>query len=295
MPETRIIKINQKKIELSNLNKFFYPQNKIKKKDVIDYYKKIADYMLPHLKSRALVIQRFPNGIEEEGFYAKEKPEYFPSWINNQVIELEEDGNQTLIVIEKKADLIYLVNQGTLVFHPWLSKIKKINKPDKIIFDLDPAANNDFSIVKFAAIQLKKIFEEKGLNVFVITTGSKGLHVVIPIKPMGTFNEIREFTKKIVKNLASRYPGKLTTEMRKKDRKGRVFLDYLRNSYGQTTVAPYSLRPLENAPIATPLDWSELSSLKNSQKYNISNIFRRLGHKKDPWADLILLRGFDDE
>lgn len=286
MSETKKIKINQKEIELSNLDKIFYPQKKIKKKDLVDYYEKIADYMLPHLKNRPLVMQRFPDGINKEGFYEKEMPSYFPAWINGKKVDLQEEGSQKLVIIEKKADLIYLVNQGTLVFHVWLSNEKNISQPDKIVFDLDPPENSNFSILRFAANQLKRIFEEKDLNVFIMTTGSKGLHVVVPIYPEYPFYEIREFVKKIATKLASQFPERLTIEMRKENRKGRVFLDYLRNSYGQTTVVPYSLRAIEHAPIATPLDWSELSSVNDPQKYHISNIFQRLGHKKDPWESI---------
>jgi len=286
MSKKKKIKINQKEIELSNLDKIFYPQKKIKKKDIIDYYEKIADYMLPHLKNRPLVMQRFPDGINKEGFYEKELPSYFPTWINSKKVDLQEEGSQKLVIIEKKADLIYLVNQGTLVFHVWLSNEKNISQPDKIVFDLDPPENSNFGILRFAANQLKRIFEEKDLNVFIMTTGSKGLHVVIPFYPEYSFYEIREFVKKMATKLASQFPERLTIEMRKEKRKGRVFLDYLRNSYGQTTVVPYSLRAINHAPTATPLDWSELSSVNDPQKYHISNIFQRLGHKKDPWESI---------
>ena len=286
MSETKKIKINQKEIELSNLDKIFYPQKKIKKKDLIDYYEKIADYIIPHLKNRPLVMQRFPDGINKEGFYEKEIPSYFPAWINSQKVDLQEEGSQTLVNIEKKADLIYLVNQGTLVFYVWLSNEKNISQPDKIVFDLDPPENSNFGILRFAANQLKRIFEEKDLNVFIMTTGSKGLHVVIPFYPEYSFYEIREFVKKMATKLASQFPERLTIEMRKEKRKGRVFLDYLRNSYGQTTVVPYSLRAIDHAPIATPLDWSEVSSVNDPQKYHISNIFQRLAHKKDPWESI---------
>jgi bifunctional non-homologous end joining protein LigD len=286
MSDTKKIQINKKSIKLSNLDKLYYPDKKYIKQDIIDYYNKIASYILPHIKNRPLVMQRFPDGINNEGFYQKEIPDYFPTWIEKKVIDLEKEGSQSLVVVEKKADLIYLVNQGTLIFHVWLCKKQNINKPDKIIFDLDPSDNDDFGMVKFAATKLKSIFEEKNLSVFVMTTGSKGLHVIMPIKPRAEFDKIRELAKTIAEELVNQYPGILTTELRKEKRKGRIFLDYLRNAFGQTTVAPYSLRAIKNAPIATPLDWSELPLLNDPQKYNLSNIFKRLGHKKDPWKDL---------
>ncbi len=286
MSEIKKININQKSIELSNLDKIFYPDKKYSKEEVINYYRKIADYMIPHLKGHPLVMQRFPDGINKEGFYQKEIPDYFPAWIKSKRVNLEKNGYQKLVIVEKKADLVYLANQGTLVFHIWLSTQENITHPDKIIFDLDPPESNDFDLVKFAAQQLRQIFEKKDLNTLVMTTGSKGLHIIIPIHPEHHFDKIREFARETAKELADQYPGKLTTEMRKEERKGRVFLDYLRNAFGQTGVAPYSLRAIKGAPIATPLHWSELSSLGDAQKYNLSNIFQRLSHKEDPWKNM---------
>lgn len=278
--------INKHKIELTNLDKIFYPKSGYTKEDIINYYYDVAKYMLPHIKNRPMVMQRFPSGIKKEGFYHKEKPDYFPGWIKHKSINLEKDGKQLLVVIEKKEDLIYLANQGTLVFHIWLCQKNNINKPDKIIFDLDPSKGASFEDVKFAAYKLKNIFEENKLNSFVMTTGSKGLHVVIPIKPEHNFDKIRKFSKNITLDLAEKYPDKLTSEVRINKRKGRVFLDYLRNSFGQTGVAPYSLRPIEKAPIATPLSWKELPSVKDAQQYNLGNIFKRLSKKGDPWKSI---------
>ncbi len=286
MPNSKKLKTGNKSLELSHLNKIFYPDRKYTKGDIINYYNKIADYMLPHVKDRLLVMQRFPDGIKKMGFYQKEIPDYFPSWIKSKKVNLKKKGSRHFVVIEKGADMIYLADQGTLVFHIWLSKKDKIKNPDKMIFDLDPPKEKDFSSVKFAAYKIKHFFEKMKFNVFVMTTGSKGLHVVIPIKPNYEFDKVHEFTQKIAKKLANKYPDRLTTEIRKNKRQGRIFLDYLRNSFGQTGVAPYSLRAIENAPIATPLDWSELSSIKDAQKYNIANIFKRLAQKDDPWKNI---------
>ncbi len=287
MSKSKKIKINKHAIELSSLDKVYYPKSDITKGEVIDYYKKISKYMLPHLRDRLLVMQRFPDGIGEEGFYHKQIPDYFPGWIGHKTIKLEQGDKQTLVSVDGKEDLIYIADQGTLVFHIWLCRRDKLKHPDKIIFDLDPpgSGKKDFETVKFAARELRKVFKNKGLRPFVMTTGSKGLHVVMPIKPRHNFDTIREFAKKTSKELVEKYPKKFTLETRKNKRKGRLFLDYLRNAYGQTSVAPYSLRAIEGAPVATPLGWNELSSLRSAQKYNMENIFRRLGSKKDPWKD----------
>src|SRR3989339_761072 len=132
------IKINKREIKLTNLDKVFYPKSNYTKGDIIQYYEKIADYMLPHVKNRLLVMHRYPEGINNEDFYQKQIPDYFPSWIEHKTINLKKGEKQTLVVIRKKEDIVYLANQGTLVFHVWLSPKNNINKPDKIIFDLDP-------------------------------------------------------------------------------------------------------------------------------------------------------------
>jgi bifunctional non-homologous end joining protein LigD len=286
MNKNKKIKLNKKTIELSNLDKNFYPSKKITKKEVIDYYLKISDYILPHLINRPLVMHRFPDGIDSEGFYQKQCPDYFPSWIKSKKINLVQDGKQKLVVIEKKADLIYLVDQGVLVFHVWLSLKRNVNKPDKIIFDLDPPKSSDFKLAVFAALKLKEVITKRGLKPFVMTTGSKGIHVIALIKPQYNFDKIREFAKDIANNLVKQYPDKLTIELRKKKRQGKLLIDYFRNSFGQTAVVPYSLRAIQNAPVATPLDWYELKRIKSSQDYNISNIFKRLAQKSEPWKDI---------
>lgn len=286
MENDKTTKIEKQKIELSNLDKILFPKAKISKRQFIDYYEKISATMLPHIKNRLLVMHRFPDGISKKGFYQKDIADYFPSWLKTKKISIKEDGKREMIVPEKKADIVYLANQACIAFHIWLSSADKIKYPDKIVFDLDPPEDGDFGIVKFAAYKIRDIFEKKKIKTYVMTTGSKGLHIIIPIKPEHTFKKVRDFTKKTVSELAKKYPEKLTVEVRKNKRKGRIFLDYLRNAYGQTSVAPYSARAIEKAPIAAPLDWDELPGLDDPQKYNISNIFRRLSQKNDPWKDI---------
>jgi bifunctional non-homologous end joining protein LigD len=167
-----------------------------------------------------------------------------------------------------------------------LSQKKHVKKPNKIVFDLDPPKKGDFKNVKFAASELKKIINQKKLTAFVMATGSRGLHVVVPIKPKHGFDQVRQFARSIAEEIAAHYPKKFTIEVRKNKRRGRVFIDYLRNAYGQTAIAPYSLRAKPGAPIAAPLDWKELGSFNDPQKYKINNIFARLKKKGDPWRGM---------
>jgi len=273
-------------IEVTHPDKMMYPEDGIAKRDVIEYYRRISDVMLPHMKGRLVIMHRFPDGIDGKDFYHKEVPDYFPEWIKTRTIKLSEGGRQTLMVVEKTADLVYLANQACLVPHIWLSTENKVHHPNKIVFDLDPAGEG-FDTVTMAAFMVRDIFAEEGLKPFVMTTGSAGLHVVIPIKPTHDFDKVREYVRKRAQVLADREPQKLTLETHKEKRRGRIFLDYLRNACGQTSVVPYALRALRGAPVATPLDWDELhDSDLTPRSYTLSSIFRRLGNKEDPWKGM---------
>lgn len=281
------VEINSHTIELSHLDKVLFPDDGITKGDLIDYYQRIAATILPHLADHPLSLQRFPNGIKAEGFYQKEMPDYFPDWIRRVSVEVKEDQvRQDQVVCDTVETLVYLANQACITLHPWLSRANKLNHPDKLIFDLDPP-EGDFETVRFAAGRLREMLQEVGLVPFVMTTGSKGLHVVAPLDRSADFDEVRAFVRRLANDLAQREPERLTTETRKNQRQGRVFLDYLRNAYGQTGVAPYTLRAKPGAPVATPLDWAELADPQlHSQSYTMRNIFQRLGQKADPWQDI---------
>jgi bifunctional non-homologous end joining protein LigD len=233
-------------------------------------------------------MQRFPDGIDEEGFYQKETPDYFPSWIKNVKVEVEEENEkQSQVICNNKATIVYLANQACITLHTWLCRKDKLYYPDKLIFDLDPPGK-DFEIVRFGAFSLRDVINEVGLKPFVMTTGSRGLHVVVPLDKGSNFDEVRKFGKSLASIAAKRESDKLTLETRKEKRGNRLFLDYLRNSYAQTSVCPYALRAKPKVPVATPLEWKELKDKSiNSQSYTIRNIFKRLGQKNDPWKKIM--------
>jgi bifunctional non-homologous end joining protein LigD len=181
---------------------------------------------------------------------------------------------------------VYLANQGCITPHVGLSRVDKVDYPDRLSIDLD-TSDDDFVKVQNDARQIKVLLDRMELTAFVQTTGSRGLHVVVPIQRTTKFDDAREFTATLARYLAQRHPQQLTVEQRKNKRGDRVFIDYLRNAYGQTAVAPYSVRAKEGAPIATPIGWSEATAGDlRPQKYNLKNIFRRLAQKQDPWADI---------
>jgi bifunctional non-homologous end joining protein LigD len=279
------MRVGRHSIEISSEDKVFFPDSGLTKGDLIDYYRKIAEYILPHVKDRPLTMHRFPDGIGKKGFYHKDIPDYFPDWIERKRIK-KKGGTYTQVLANNAATLVYLANQGSVTPHIWLSKVEKLSRPDRIVFDLDPS-DNSFAKVRKAATICLDLFDEIGLSVFIQTTGSRGIHLVMPIKPKEDFDTVRIFARSCAALLAREHPTLMTIEQRKDKRGKRVFLDINRNAYGQTAVAPYSVRARKGAPIATPIDRDELdnSSLK-PDKYTIENIFRRLGRKDDPWVDI---------
>ena len=281
--------IDGRNIHLEHLDKILFPEDRISKADLVDYYKRMSATMLPHLHDRPLTMQRFPDGIQEGGFYQKEAPDYFPDWIHRVSIRVEEEGGaeQDQITCENAATLVYLANQACITPHIWLSRADKIDFPDKLIFDLGPP-DHDFAPVRQAAKHLRDLLDSLDLESFVMTTGSRGLHVVVPLDRTMNFDSVREFAHNAAELLAQRHSDQLTTAQRKEKRGNRLFLDYLRNAYGQNSVTPYALRPLPGAPVATPLGWDELDDpYLNAQSYNMNNIFRRLGQKEDPWKRIM--------
>jgi bifunctional non-homologous end joining protein LigD len=273
-------------MRISHPDKILFPDIRLTKADLGRYYSGISGVMLAHLKDRPVSMERFPDGIMGESFYQKEVPDYFPDWIDRISIDLKQGESRTQLVCNSKATLVYLADQACITPHVWLSKANKLDFPDRMIFDLDPP-DNDFEIVRKAAKLFHETLVEIGLPSFVMTTGSRGLHVVVPLDCSRRFDRVHSLAKKIADYVAQESPQLLTTEIRKDKRKDRLFVDYLRNSYGQTTVAPYAVRAKPGAPVATPIDWKELSDRRlHSKSYNVGNIFRRLGQKPDPWKTL---------
>jgi bifunctional non-homologous end joining protein LigD len=284
----KIVKCGRHAIKISNENKIIFPKSKITKGDLIEYYYHIAPIMLPYMKNRPLNMLRYPNGIDQEGFYQKEIGDYFPSWIKRKVIKKREEGKTQYVVCNNAATLVYLANQACITPHLWLSRIDKLDTPDQMIFDLDPPPpGTNFHLVQKIALRLKEIIEESGLTPFVKTTGSKGLHITVPLKRTTNFTEVRVYARAFAQRLVDDDPKNITLEMRKEKRGKRIFIDTLRNAFGQTAAAPYSVRPLEGAPIATPLFWDEVFDKKlTSRRYTIKNIFDYLQKEGDPWHDM---------
>lgn len=270
-------------VELSSLDKMYFPG--ISKREFIDYYQRIAETMLPYLVDRPVTMQRFPNGLEGEGFFQQNVSDYFPDWIKTATVD-KEDGQTTHVLINNAATLVYLANQGCITPHVWLSRVDKLDYPDRMILDLDPSVSDDVESVRTAARLARDLLEELDLIPFIMTTGSSGFHLVVPLDRSQPFDVVRAFAQDAADLLAARYPEQLTTERLKKKRGKRIYLDTLRNSYAHTGVPPYGVRPKPTAPVAAPIEWDELTSDLYPQRYTIQNIFRRLAQKSDPWLHM---------
>ncbi|MDX1609537.1 MAG: non-homologous end-joining DNA ligase [Halofilum sp. (in: g-proteobacteria)] len=282
------IRIGGHEIELKNRDKVLFPDAGITKGDVIEYYRDVAELMLPHLRARPLTLQRFPDGIGKDGFYQQERSDYFPGWLGG--VRLERAGGKGdsvhHIVCNDEASLVYLANQGTIALHGWLAVAERPHHPDRIVFDLDPPGD-DFDPVRDAARQVADLMREIGLTPYPMTTGSRGVHVVAPLDGGSGFDAVRALARDMAERLAEAHPRALTTAQRKDQRRGRLYLDVMRNAYGQTAVQPYSLRARPGAPVATPLAWEELGRRElGPRSYDLGNLRRRLAQKEDPWADM---------
>lgn len=276
-------------MKLTHPDKVLFPDDGITKADLADYYQTVAALMLPLVSGRPVTMQRFPNGIGRGGFLQKQIGEYFPDWIervtapNRRTRNATTRDEVTYMVCRTSEDLVYLANQACITPHVWLSRTPDIYHPDQLVFDLDPAST-DPRALRLAASSLHGLLDELGLPSFLKSSGSRGLHVVVPLVPTAETDAVKVFSLAVVEALAARHPDDLTTETRIRDRHGRLFLDIGSNGYAQTMAAPYAVRPLPGAPVSVPLDWSELDEF-DPRRHTLRTIAERLA-QPDPWAGL---------
>lgn len=269
-------------VKCTNTDRIVFPDAGITKGEVISYYRDVADVMLPELRHRPLTIERFTKGIDKGGFFQKHAQKHYPAWIER--VELGVKTRVVYPLCNTPADLVYFVNQGGFVLHVWTSRADAPSHPDELVFDLDPPEGG-FELVRRTARILHDLLDELGLGAFVKTTGSKGLHVIAPLDGAAPFDEVSALSNQIAALLVRRHPELVTTEFYKKDRKGRLFLDTLRNAYGATVVAPYSLRGRPGAPVAAPIEWEELDDIR-PDGIGLRDVRARLDELGDPWSNL---------
>jgi bifunctional non-homologous end joining protein LigD len=274
-------------VELSHTDKVFYPDDQITKGDVIEYYQAVADRMLPYLRDRPVTMARYPDGITGPRIIQKNVPGYFPAWITRVEVR-KQDGTLRQVICDKPATLVYLANQACIEPHVFLSRIDRLDRPDQLVFDLDPPGAGSFDLARRSALWLRSLLEgELGVTSFVKTTGGKGLHVHVPLTRREGFDEVRGFASAAAAVLAARHPDAVTAEQRKDKRGGRLYLDVMRNAYAQTVVAPYAVRARPGAGVATPLHWDEVTDpALDPGALSLRTVPGRLAAGGDPWAGL---------
>lgn len=275
--------VNGRKLKISNLDKVLYPKIGVTKAEVIQYYINIAPKILSYIKNRPLTLIRFPDGIDKNQFYAKTMPEWTPDWIDNIDITHSKESI-TYIVAQGPASVAWLANLAALELHPMQMTKDALEFPDHYVFDLDPPEDGDFEVVKEIALKLKDHIESYNHVPFIKTSGSKGLHIYVPIEKTVSHEEMTDEVKRIAKKFVAKNPLISTLAMSKEKRKGRTLIDIFRNHKSHTTVAPYSLRGKGGAPISFPIPWSLVSELKSSKDINIRNYNDYLEQYDDPWS-----------
>jgi bifunctional non-homologous end joining protein LigD len=274
-------------VELTNLDKVMYPDAGITKGDVIDYYRRVSSRLLPHLKDRPATLERLPDGLEGPRFWQKNTPASYPDWIPRVELPTETGKLVRYVLVNDEETLLYLVNQGVLTFHVGFSRVEDLDRPDFVLFDLDPGEASFADAVRVAG-ELHKVLKEEGSQAFIKTSGKTGLHVLVPWTQPGGHVEVRAWALGVAGRVVEVLPEQATTERSKAKRGKRVYVDVMQNALGKHVVPPYVLRAVPGAPVSTPLTWRELTPDLDPARFNLKTIFRRLSRQKhDPLAGLM--------
>jgi len=269
---------------LSHPERFVFPDADITKGEVVEYYRLVSDAMVANLAGRPLTLERFTKSVDQGGFFQKHWQKHYPDWLDS--LDVRGKTRVRYPVVDNAAGLVYLANQGGVAFHVWTSRKDSPEHPDLVVFDLDPPEGG-FELVRTTALVLRDVLDEIGLPAFVKTTGSKGLHVVAPLDREAAYDEVHALCAEMATHVAARHPDTITTEFYKKDRKGRLFFDTMRNAPGATFVAAYSLRGRPGAPVSAPITWDEVEDPRlRADGFTLRDMAARIEAVGDPWASL---------
>jgi bifunctional non-homologous end joining protein LigD len=286
-PETTI-RAGRRRVRISNPGKLLFPADGITKRDLAAYYAGIAPAMVPHVRDRPLNLWRWNAGIDGELVVQQAIPRGAPDWVKRVTVPRRRGGTVCHAVGGEAATLVWLANQNCITPHAWTSRTDRLGRPDRLVFDLDPPdadAGSHFPAIRAGALELGALLRELGLVPFAMTSGSRGVHVVAPLRRRAGADQARAVAGEIAERVAARRPDELTTAWRKEKRGGRVLVDVARNTYAQTTVAPYAVRALPGAPVATPLAWQELEDPElHPRRWTLASIPARVAERGDPWA-----------
>lgn len=274
-------------VRLTSPDKVLYPEQGVTKRELAAYYEAVADRILPHLAERPITLVRCPTGRQKKCFYQRHAGSGVPSELREVAIE---GFDEPYLYLRDVAGLIALVQMGVLEVHPWNARIDRPDRPDRIVFDLDPGEGLGFADIVEAAHEVREALSQIELESFVKTTGGKGLHVIVPIERRTEWKEAKAFAKAVGERLAAMSPERYLTRISKAERRGRIFIDYLRNDPTSTAVAPYSTRSRPGAPVAVPLAWEEVLPQLDPGTFTVRTVPDRIAATDDPWAEISKVR-----
>jgi len=284
--------VDGREVRLTNLSKVFWPNLGITKRDLLQYYADISSYLLPHLADRAMVMKRYPNGAAGDFFFMKRAPSPRPDWIQTCRIRHGSGNVIDFPIVQDRASLLWLVNLGCIDLNPWYARCDDVNRPDFLHFDLDPVPHARFDRVLEAALLVRRGLDGLGMPSYAKTTGSKGIHVYVPIVRGPTQKEVWSFAKRFAFALTAQRPKLLTAEYRVAKRPpNRVLVDYNQNAWGRTLASVYSVRPHPKAAVSTPVTWEEVESGVRMEDFRIDNVRERMSKLGDLWKPLLAKRG----
>ena len=282
------VQLGDRTVHLTNLQKPFWPEDGIRKGDLLRYYAAVAPALLPHLRDRAMVMKRYPNGATGKCFFMKRAPSPRPEWVETCTITHRSANVIDFPMVQDLASLLWLVNLGCIDLNPWYARCDDIQRPDYLHVDLDPVPGASFDDVREAALLIREALETLGMDPLVKTTGSSGMHVYVPIVRGPTQKEVWTFMKEFALSLAADHPRRLTAEYRVALRPpGRVLVDYNQNALGRTLASLYSPRPKPRAPVSTPVTWDEVHHGMAMTDFRVDNVPARIARTGDLWAPLL--------
>ena len=278
------MRVGRREVAISNPDKRLFAR--ATKLDLARHYERVAPVMVPHTRGRPATLHAFPGGASGSGHYMKNAPAHFPDWVHRATVA-KRGGTVTHVLADDAATLVYLAGQNVVTLHVWPARADEPRRPDRLIFDFDPSPGARFADVRAAARAVGERLRDAGLVPFPMASGSRGVHVVAPLRRGSTFTEVHRFARRLAEEMVADDPRRLTLEWHKAERGARIYVDVNRNAYAQHAVAPYAVRARERAPVATPLRWEELSDPRlRADRWTIATVGARLEGEGDPWRGI---------
>lgn len=285
------LKVGKETVSLTHLDKVYWPESELTKGDLVRYYYEISKTILPYLKDRPLILKRYPNGIRQKAFH-QHNVEDTPGFARTVTLDVKEGHTVDYLVCDNLPTLLYITNLGAIERHPWHSRIRNLDHPDWCVFDLDPGEDVEFAAICEVALYLKEVLDRAGLECFAKTSGSRGIHVYVPLKPVHSYEQVAEFAERTAGMVAEEHPDLATVERSLKKRpRSHIYVDHLQNARGKSVVAPYSVRPRTDATVSAPLDWAEIKRAKVlPQDFRMENMLKRVEKKGDLFRPVLTLK-----